>query len=169
MIRFRSTAPVLLPILGLGLALTACASSPELTVEWAPLQPIELKQVQLLTEDAEQEVVSAVRRALEGQGAELAEASWLVEAALAVRPVTVGGFSDEEARAGEWTEAPRKSGARRGKNLHTLTVVLSQIDSPQRRTAQVSARHNDVATPQSLLQQLAQTAVTAALQGHQED
>ena len=169
MTSLRSSAPVLFPLIGMGLALTACASSPELTVERAPLQPTELKQVHLLTEDADQAVLEAVRHALEGRGAALTSAGWLVETAMSVRPVTVGGFSDEEARAGEWTEAPRRIGARRGKNLHTLTVVLSQLETPERRTAQVSARHDDQITPQPLLLQLANAAADAVLQGRQED
>jgi len=169
MIRLHRNDFCLVSVFGLAVALSACASKPELTVERAPLQPTDVKQVQILTEDADPRAVDAVRTALEAQGASVAETGWLVEAALAVRPVTVGGFSDAQAQAGEWTEAPRRSGARRGRNLHTLTVVMSQIEGAKRRTAQVSARHDDAVTSPELLAQLAASAADAVMHGHQPD
>lgn len=150
----------------LGLLVSGCAISPELQVHAAPSGPIADRQYGKVAED-HPEATALVRHALEARGGFSSEDGWRVQTTLAVRPATVGAFSDAPARIGEWSETPRVSGARRGAQLHVLSVVLEQADGSQQRMVQVSARSDQLETPNELLQQLATAAAAAVYDGRE--
>lgn len=147
--------------------LAGCAAGPEMALETAPSDAWEVRRYAVVAEASDPSVLAAVEQALVTQGAVEGEDGLRLQAALAVRPVTVGAFSDSTASEGVWVESPRIAGARRGRNLHVLTVVLAQADVPN-RTVRVSARDDEEVTPPALLVQLADRAAQALLEGQSE-
>ena len=148
----------------LGLLLASCVTSPEIQIHAAPSDPVSYRQYGNVIEE-HHEAASLVKQALEARGGFAAEDGWRVQTTLAVRPVTVGAYSDTPARDGEWSEAPRFSGARRGSKLHVLSVVLEKSDGSSQRVVQVSGRSDDIETPRDLLVQLVDAASAAAYDG----
>lgn len=144
--------------------LSACAINPELQIYSAPLNAVTERQYGVVAKD-HPEVTDLVRKSLEAKGGIAAEQGWRVMATMAVRPVGVGAFSDTPARAGQWSESPRISGARRGAMLHVLSVVLESADGSEQRFVQVSGRNDKTDTPQALLEQLSEAAAVAAYEG----
>ena len=148
----------------LGLLLTGCTTSPEIQIHAAPADPVSERQFGNVIEE-NPEATALVKQALEARGGFAAEDGWRVQTTLAVRPATVGAFSDAPARNGEWSETPRFSGARRGSQLHVLSVVLEQSDGSKQRVVQVSGRSDNIDTPHDLLVQQASAAAAAAYDG----
>lgn len=144
--------------------IAACAPKPELQIDIAPDGAVAERSYGAVAAD-HPEASDLVRQALEANGGISSENGWRVQSTLAVRPVGVGAFADIPARDGAWSASPRVSGARRGSQLHVLSVVLERADGSQHRVVQVSARSDETETPAELLAQLARAAADAAYEG----
>lgn len=144
--------------------LAACSAGPELRIDQAPVGAVVLNGAGFIAEGSDPRAVVALRTALEAASVAQGE-DWQIVAALAVRPVSVGTFTDTDAREGEWAETPRARGARRGPSLHVLTVVATRQDGTDRRVVRVSGRGPEAETPDSLLALLADKAVSALISG----
>lgn len=144
--------------------IAACTPKPELQIDMAPQGAVAERGYGAVADDHLQ-ASDLVRQALEAKGGMSAADGWRVQSTLAVRPVGVGAFADSPARDGIWSAGPRVSGARRGAQLHVLSVVLERSDGSQHRVVQVSARSDALETPPLLLAQLAEAAADAAYEG----
>lgn len=149
--------------------LAACSSGPELMLEIAPLEAVTLTNAGFIAKDSDPRALAAVTKAMtEGRGIGLDNDSgddWHVLAALAVRPVSVGTYTDDGAREGEWAETPRVRGARREPGLHVLTVVATRKDGSDRRVVRVSGRGPVDQVSDGLLAALSKMAVDALIDG----
>lgn len=113
-------------------ALSGCASAPRIETQAPPALPAGVTAYRLVAAEtpteAERAVSRAVRQALAARGWHEADVSprWRVETAYAVRPQKTGLFTDDDARQGGWTEAPRlPQWWRQGRHIHSLTVILT--------------------------------------------
>src|SRR5690606_30327482 len=112
--------------------LAGCASAPLVETQVSAAVPANVTAYRLLeTEgptEADRAAAEAVRRALTARGWREVDdkAAWRVETAYAVRPQKPGVFTDDDARDGEWTEAPRlpQFWSRR-RQVHTLSLILT--------------------------------------------
>lgn len=146
-------------------AVGACSAGPELRLETSPILAGEKRQFTLVDDgSSDAAALRAMSAALQSRGGVLAADGQRLDVTLAVRPATIGAYSDDIARDGIWVETPRKAGARRGHNVHVMTAVLSGPDTP-RRVATVSARHDKAVTPPALLERMSQAAAVSLLEG----
>lgn len=148
-------------------ALSACSAGPELRIEQAPQRAVVFNNLSVLEADSDARAAMAVTRVLQEQHGVGSGDDWMLVATLALRPVGVGTFSDPDGRDGAWTETPRIVGARRGPGLHVLTVVATSKDGSTNRVARVSARGPLDATPDDLVQLLADAAAKVLVEGGQ--
>lgn len=147
------------------IGLSACSSGPELLIDKAPANAAVLNGVALVADASDPRASTALIKALgDGHGIRSGD-DWQVVATLAVRPVAVGTYSDDDARDGEWAETPRARGARREPGLHVLTAVAVRKDGSDRRVARVSGRGPVDQTPDELLDALAELAARALVEG----
>lgn len=112
--------------------LAGCASAPLVETQVSAAVPANVTAYRLLeTEEpteADHAAAEAVRQALAARGWREVDdkAAWRVETAYAVRPQKTGVFTDEDARRGEWTDAPRlPQWWSQSRQMHSLTVILT--------------------------------------------
>lgn len=144
-------------------ALAGCATGPELRLETAPDTAIANRHYGL-TDDMDEKLRDRLASSLAGHEGVLAEDGWIVSAALASRPVGLGGVSDTDAREGRWTENPRTRALMGANTLHVLTIVLRDGEDGENRVVQVSAQDKEDLSPQ-VLTLLVEAAAMAAFEG----